>query len=542
MSQLKIVLAQINPIVGDIDGNVDKVLETTCRAEMQYKADIVVFPELTLTGYPPEDLLLRPSLSKRIDRALTSLKAARLSSAIVVGYPKKIEGYLFNMAGVIQGNDQIYEYAKQCLPNYQVFDEKRYFTPGNKVGVFTFKEIKIGISICEDIWEEAPLKKYKDTRIKILLNLNGSPFHANKQLEREMLIRSRASESGFPIVYVNQVGGQDELVFDGGSMVVDKSGKIICRAPLFIEQLASITYDVTGDDVVSPDSLYEHPRNAMENIYQALVLGVKDYVIKNRFNGVVVGLSGGIDSALTLAVAVDALGADSVHAVMMPFQYTSQMSQDDAKAEAERLGVDYRVIDIAPMYASFISALQPSFSGQSVDTTEENLQARIRGILLMALSNKMGWLVLTTGNKSEMAVGYATLYGDMAGGLDVLKDVPKTVVFALAKYRNRIDEVIPQSVISRPPTAELAPDQKDEDSLPAYEVLDKILEYYIENDASAADIIGAGFNPDDVNNVLRLVDLNEYKRRQAPVGIRISRRAFGRDRRYPITNGWRIGD
>ncbi len=542
MSILKIVMAQINPIVGDIDGNTDKIIQFVKQAESQFKADIVVFPELTITGYPPEDLLLRSSIERRVARALKKLCCSDFQSAVVIGYPKPQNNKLYNMAGVIHGNCVIYEYAKQCLPNYQVFDEKRYFTPGDKAGLFLLNGCPIGISICEDIWEEGPLLQLKNTDVKLLLNLNGSPFHSEKQCEREALIQCRALDFGRPIVYVNQVGGQDELVFDGGSFAVNGSGDLIARAPLFEESLSPVEYTIDDGSIATSQPLLEHPVNPLVNIYHALVLGVRDYVNKNRFKGVLLGLSGGIDSALTLAVAVDALGPERVEAVMMPFKYTSEMSRNDAKEEALRLGVHYRVIGIEGIYNEFMTALASSFEGTSRDTTEENIQARARGVLLMALSNKLGYLVLTTGNKSEMAVGYATLYGDMAGGLDVLKDVPKTTVFALAKYRNSIAEVIPPSVISRPPSAELAPDQKDEDSLPSYEVLDKILELYVEQDTSAGDIISLGFDEAVVKRVLRMVDINEYKRRQAPVGIRISRRAFGRDRRYPITNGWRIGD
>ena len=532
MSILKIVMAQIDPIVGDIDGNTENIIRFVRQAESQFKADIVVFPELTITGYPPEDLLLRSSIEKRVVRALEKLCACSFNSAVVVGYPKPRANRLYNMAGVIHGNSIIYEYAKQCLPNYQVFDEKRYFTPGDKAGVFSFRGCPVGISICEDIWEEGPLQQLKTTEARLLLNLNGSPFHSNKQSEREELLRKRALDFRRPIVYVNQVGGQDELVFDGGSIAVNERGEAVARAPLFEESLTLITYSIADNTFHSSGELLEHPVNPLVNIYQALVLGVRDYVNKNHFKGVLLGLSGGIDSELTLAVAVDALGPDRVEAVMMPFKYTSQMSLNDAEEEATRLGVHYRVICIEGIYDSFMNALAPSFEGAKRDTTEENIQARARGVLLMALSNKYGYLVLTTGNKSEMAVGYATLYGDMAGGLDVLKDVPKTTVFALARYRNSVSEVIPPSVITRPPSAELAPDQKDEDSLPPYDVLDK----------SAGEIVARGYDEPVVQRVLRMVDINEYKRRQAPIGIRISRRAFGRDRRYPITNGWRIGD
>jgi len=544
MSALTIALAQINPMVGDIDGNVDKILEVSCRIADQYQADMIVFPELTLTGYPPEDLLLRPSLSSRIDRALERIKSADIKSALVLGYPLVVDGALYNMAGVIYDKAVCFQYAKRCLPNYQVFDEKRYFTEGSEKGVFEFKQTTIALSVCEDIWDGSPIHELENESVDFVLNLNASPFHKNKQAQREALVADRAKRVNAPIFYVNQVGGQDELVFDGGTMAVGASGEVLARTNLFEETNLVVSFDKTkAASLVVHSEIQENKTNSeLSVIYDALVLGVRDYVNKNGFRGVVLGLSGGIDSALTLAIAADALGADRVEAVMMPFRYTSQMSKDDAAEEAELLGVKYRSIGIEPMYNAFTDALSEAFADTSKDKTEENIQARSRGVLLMALSNKLGYLVLTTGNKSEMAVGYATLYGDMAGGLDVLKDVPKVTVFDLARYRNTRGMVIPENVITRPPSAELAPDQKDEDSLPPYEILDQILEYYVEQDMSATAIIELGFDADDVKRVLRMVDLNEYKRRQAPIGIRISERAFGRDRRYPITNGWKIGD
>ena len=544
MPALNIALAQMNPMVGDIEGNVEQILALSQGLIDAHKADLIVFPELTLTGYPPEDLLLRPSLESRIQRALTRLKTANLSAALVIGYPLRDGAKLLNMAGVIAEGNVVFEYAKRCLPNYQVFDEKRYFAEGSDTGVFRFKGYKIALSVCEDIWDGSPIEELSRETVDLLLNLNASPFHKNKQKAREALVSDRAKRISAPIFYVNQVGGQDELVFDGGSMVVDSRGDIVARSPLLKESNLVVSFDKTGNPALAHKFGAEEGRVASELsvIYDALVLGVRDYVNKNGFKGVVLGLSGGIDSALTLAIAVDALGAHRVEAVMMPFRYTSQMSKDDAAEEADLLGVKYRSIGIEPIYEAFIDALSDAFSDSMKDKTEENIQARSRGVLLMALSNKLGYLVLTTGNKSEMAVGYATLYGDMAGGLDVLKDVPKVTVFELAKYRNTRGYVIPENVITRPPSAELAPDQIDEDSLPPYEVLDQILECYVERDMSAASIIELGFDPEEVKRVLRMVDLNEYKRRQAPVGIRISERAFGRDRRYPITNGWKIGD
>jgi len=542
MSSLIIALAQLNTYVGDIPGNTQKVIDFARRAESVLAADAVIFPELTLTGYPPEDLLLRPSLDLRIERALAEIMAANLSLAVIVGYPKRIDGKLFNMAGVIQAGKLIAEYAKQCLPNYQVFDEKRYFVAGNQACVFDLKGIPAAITICEDIWHSAPMAQAKAAGATLMLNLNASPYHQGKQAEREAIVAARAQEGQMPVVYVNLVGGQDELVFDGGSVVVDALGQTQFRAPAYTEALFSAQILIDQNQPHVPlQTLSPIPSNH-EAVYQALVLGMRDYVNKNRFKGVVLGLSGGIDSALTLAMAVDALGADRVEAVMMPFRYTSDLSKNDAAEQARRMGVKYSSISIELMYEAFMAQLAQEFEGTKHDTTEENLQARCRGVLLMAISNKKGYLVLTTGNKSEMAVGYSTLYGDMAGGFDALKDVPKTLVFALAKYRNTLGEVIPTTVITRPPSAELAPDQKDEDSLPPYDILDQILALYVEQDFSAEAIIAKGFARDQVERAVRLVDVNEYKRRQAPVGIRISQRGFGRDRRYPITSGWKMGD
>ncbi len=543
MSKLNIVLAQINFLVGDIVGNTATVITTVERAQAEFQADVVVFPELTLTGYPPEDLLLRPSLEKRISTALAQLCAQNFAAHVVIGYPLRRDGKLYNMAGVIHQGKIVCEYAKQCLPNYQVFDEKRYFSEGSGPASFEVQGAKVGLTICEDLWDGSPVRQAKAADVDLLLNLNASPFHLHKQARREALLQERGRELGAPIVFVNWVGGQDELVFDGGSLCTNAQGALVSRSPLFKEDCRHLLFDQATRDlrVASAQPLAE-AGDALQVVYNALVLGVRDYVNKNGFNGVVLGLSGGIDSALTLAIACDALGAERVEAVMMPFRYTSDMSKSDAQEEAELLGVTYRSIDIEPMYNAFMNSLASAFEHTERDTTEENIQARSRGVLLMALSNKLGYLVLTTGNKSEMAVGYATLYGDMAGGLDVLKDVPKTMVFLLSRYRNTLGRVIPERVITRPPSAELAPDQKDEDSLPPYDVLDQILAMYIEQDCSYEAIVAKGFEAEAVRKVIRLVDLNEYKRRQAPVGIRISERAFGRDRRYPITNGWHIGE
>jgi NAD+ synthase (glutamine-hydrolysing) len=542
MTSLKVALAQINPLVGDIPGNTRLVIETLTHARDVLGADIVIFPELVLCGYPPEDLLLRPSIQVRIERALAEVSAACEGIVAVIGYPWRENGHLYNMAGVIQDRKLIAQYAKNCLPNYQVFDEKRYFETGNTPCVIDICGARVGLSVCEDIWSNGPLQRARQAGADVIFNINASPFHVGKQAERVQAVAERARENAIPIVYVNQVGGQDELVFCGGSLVVDAVGELCYQAPMFEQGVFTVDLSVSGGRVtVEPQTIVPTPDD-LATIYQALVLGVRDYVNKNGFKGVVLGLSGGIDSALTLAIAVDALGADRVEAVMMPFRYTSQLSLDDAQAEADTLGVNYKVIGIEPIYDAFSEALADEFEGMAADKTEENIQARSRGVLLMAISNKKGYLVLTTGNKSEMSVGYATLYGDMAGGLDVLKDVRKVRVFDLCRYRNSLSPVIPESVITRPPSAELAPDQVDEDTLPPYEILDQILELYIEKDMSALEIIAQGFDADDVHRIVRMVDINEYKRRQAPIGLRVTQRGFGRDRRYPITNGWRSGE
>lgn len=546
MAQLTIAIAQINPLVGDIPGNTDKVIDYLNQARNELHADIVVFPELALIGYPPEDLLLRPSMQLRIESALQRVLTAAKDIVVVVGYPWMEGGVLFNAAGVIANNTLIARYHKNSLPNYKVFDEKRYFKPGTEACVVELAGVKTAISICEDIWSPQVMANSVAQGARLMLNLNASPYHKHKLPRRREVLKQRVVEGGIPIIYVNQVGAQDELVFDGASMALNNRGEQVFQAPQFEESLYNLALEIEETnglaEVNFPQPDIAQDLHELAALYQALVVGVRDYVDKNGFKGVVLGLSGGIDSALTLAIAVDALGADRVEAVMMPFRYTSQLSLDDASEQARRLGVVYKSIGIEPIYNAFMAALEDEFAGFAVDITEENLQARARGVILMAISNKKGSLVLTTGNKSEMAVGYSTLYGDMAGGLDVLKDVRKMTVFELSKYRNTLSPVIPDSVITRPPSAELSPDQKDEDSLPPYEILDLILERYVEKDESAEDIIAAGFDPEEVYRIVRLVDLNEYKRRQAPVGLRITERGFGRDRRYPITNGWKAGD
>ncbi len=531
-----IQIAQINPLVGDVAGNATRIIAASAQARTA-GADLVVFPELALTGYPPEDLLLRPEFLRRVEAALERLCAEVSGITLVLGYPRQAVGGLFNVAGVLRDGAVIAEYAKQQLPNYSVFDEKRYFQPGTTPTVFAHRGLMIGLSVCEDIWHDEPTRQTAAAGAQILLNLNASPFHAGKLAEREALVARRASDHGMSIVYANLVGGQDELVFDGASFAADRSGQIIARAPGFIEAALTVECDAAGQPV-SINPLPEAPTGELETIYAALVLGVRDYVQKNGFRGAVLGLSGGVDSALTLAIAVDALGAGQVEAVLMPSRYTAEMSNTDALEQARLLGVATQVIPIEPAFQTFLAMLEPVFSGRPVDVTEENIQARCRGIILMAISNKTQRILLTTGNKSEMAVGYATLYGDMAGGFAPIKDVPKMLVYALAHYRNQRSSVIPERVLTRPPSAELRPDQTDQDSLPPYEVLDVILRLYIEDDECVERIVSRGYPEDVVRRVTRLVDRNEYKRRQSPPGVRISQRAFGRDRRYPMTSGF----
>ena len=538
---MNLCMGQINTFVGDWQGNCERVLAACRSAHAKFIDAVVVFPELTLTGYPPEDLLLRPSLEQETDAVLAQLCAELPPTLwVVVGYPRRRTDGLYKSAGVIHDGRIVAEYDKQSLPNYQVFDEKRYFQEGTGACIVDISGVKVGITICEDIWEPEPIAGARAAGAQLLINLNASPFHRGKPLQRQAMVAERARANDLPVVYVNQVGGQDELVFDGGSFAVNRDGAVAVSAVDFDEALCWLKVEASSlGDVTIREGAKAEARDDVAAVWQALVLGVKDYVNKNGFPGVVLGLSGGIDSAVTLAVAVDALGAERVNAVMMPFRYTASISIEDAQAQAAAMGVAYRSISIEPLYESFNGALAEEFEGLAPNITEENMQARCRGVLLMSISNKKNLLVLTTGNKSELAVGYSTLYGDMAGGFDALKDCPKMLVYALARYRNTLSSCIPERVITRPPSAELAPDQKDEDSLPPYEVLDAIIEHYVEQDLSASDIIAQGFAEDDVRRVLRLIDLNEYKRRQAPVGVRITQRGFGRDRRYPITWAWR---
>ena len=537
---MKVVMGQLNTFVGDIKGNTAKVLQAARDADTDDRVTLLVCPELTLTGYPPEDLLMRDSLQSQIEDALGVLaRDLPPHLYVVVGYPRRRDGKLLNAAGVLHGGQVIAEYAKQCLPNYQVFDEKRYFSEGTEPCVVDMAGVKVGITICEDIWHKEPAAGAKQIGAEVLINLNASPFHRGKHKERWQVLADRATEQKMPIIYVNQVGGQDELVFDGGSFAVNEDGELATVAPDFTEGSFEMALERTVRGLQIEQGIAAAALSDVAAVWQALVLGVRDYVEKNGFPGVVLGLSGGIDSAVTLAVAVDALGSERVHAVMMPFKYTADMSIEDAGEQAAAMAVEYDIISIEPIYEAFMAGLSAQFEGLSADTTEENLQARCRGVLLMSISNKKHRLVLTTGNKSELAVGYSTLYGDMAGGFDALKDCPKMLVYALAQYRNTLGYCIPQRVIDRPPSAELAPDQTDQDNLPPYEKLDEIIERYVEDDQSPEQIVAAGFSETDVERVVRLIDLNEYKRRQAPVGVRITTRGFGRDRRYPISWAWR---
>jgi NAD+ synthase (glutamine-hydrolysing) len=538
-SSLRLALAQIDLFVGDVAGNTQRVIDVAAEARARLQADIVLFPELSLCGYPPEDLLFHNGMRRQVAAALERVRAETRDIAVMVGYPEYAEGAIYNAAALLRDGELLANYRKQELPNYRVFDEKRYFKPGHETCIVELRGIRTALLICEDIWEPGPARAARLDGAQLLVVINGSPYSLHYQERREDVVRRRIEETGLPVVYLNLLGGQDELVFDGGSFVMNAAGEVVQRARAFEEALFAVDVDlVDGKAVPRPGSVA--PELSEEaSVYGALVLGVRDYVNKHGFPGVVLGLSGGIDSALTLAIAVDALGAERLHAVMMPSRYTSQMSLEDAAAEARTLGVHYDVISIEGMFESALAALQPIFAGRKPDTTEENVQARCRGLLLMAISNKTGRMVLTTGNKSETAVGYATLYGDMAGGFAPIKDCNKMLVYRLARYRNGIAPVIPKRVIERAPSAELRADQQDSDSLPAYEVLDAILELFIEDDLSVDEIAARGFDRATVGRVLDMVKRNEYKRRQAPPGVRISDRAFGRDWRYPITSGYR---
>jgi NAD+ synthase (glutamine-hydrolysing) len=534
--KITIALAQFDFVVGDVAGNTQKILDYAVRARDDMRADLVVFPELSICGYPPEDLLFHAGLRRRIEKALQNIRDSVRDIAVLVGFPDYQDDDIFNACVVFRDGEVLARYHKHMLPNYSVFDEKRYFTAGREASVFTLNGVRVGINICEDVWDRAPPAASRAAGAEVLVAINGSPYELDSQSQREEVVRQRVLEIGIPAVYLNMVGGQDELVFDGGSFAMDRSGEVVSRAAAFRENLYCVQLMADGAGVAPQPAEIAPLLPKEQSVYEALVCGTRDYVGKHGFPGVVLGLSGGVDSALILAIACDALGAERVRAVMMPFRYTSTMSQEDAAKQTTIQNVRYDVIPIEPIYEATLQQLEPIFEGCAIDVTEENIQARCRGLLLMAISNKTGRMLLTTGNKSEMAVGYATLYGDMAGGFAPIKDCSKSLVYKLARYRNTINEVIPERVISRPPSAELRSNQKDSDSLPDYDILDPILEAFIEEDASVREIVERGFDRDVVIRVLELVKRSEYKRRQAPPGIRISRRAFGRDWRYPITS------
>jgi NAD+ synthase (glutamine-hydrolysing) len=538
-NRLRIALAQVNLLVGDVRGNLERVIAEARRAHQALRCDLVLFPELTLSGYPPEDLLFHRGLRQQIEGALSELKQAVPEIGVMVGYPEYADGHIYNAASLFRGGRELAHHRKAVLPNYKVFDEKRYFTPGTQGTVVEFDGWRLGLLVCEDVWEPAPVQAAKALGAELLLIINASPYEIHKQREREQVLGDRIREVQLPAAYVNLLGGQDELVFDGNSFAMDAQARVVMRAEAFQDGLYSVEFERRGATAVPLPGSIAPELSDEASVYRALVLGVRDYVTKHGFPGVVMGLSGGVDSALTLAIAVDALGPERVHAVMMPSRYTSAMSREDATAQAQMLGVSLSSISIEDMFATTLAALAGEFAGRKPDATEENIQARCRGVLLMAISNKTGRMLLTTGNKSEMAVGYATLYGDMAGGFAPIKDCSKLLVYRLARYRNTLSAAIPQRVIEREPTAELRPDQKDTDSLPAYQVLDPILEAFIEDDLSVEEICERGYERAVVARVLDMVKRAEYKRRQAPPGVRVSRRAFGRDWRYPITNGYR---
>ncbi len=554
---LQICVAQLNFVVGDMPGNARKIIDAATRAYAE-GARLLITPELSICGYAAEDLLLRPAFIDACDDALKMVAhelAGLKGMHVVVGHP---EGggvrtrsvavtRRHNRATVVCEGRVVCHYDKRELPNYQVFDERRYFTPGNGVGVFEVAGVRVGLLICEDAWFEEPARLARDAGAQVLAVLNASPFHAGKGPEREQRMRERVADCGLPLIYAHLVGGQDEVIFEGRSFALNAEGQVVARAEGFREAMLAV-HVASGPqkvDLTAPADAVVPLASADAELWDALVLGVRDYLGKNGFKGAILGLSGGIDSALVLAIAVDAIGADKIHAVMMPSPYTADISWIDSRDMVKRLGVRYDEVAIAPLFEGFKQALAGQFAGLQEDTTEENIQARIRGTLLMALSNKTGAIVLTTGNKSEMATGYCTLYGDMAGGFAVIKDVVKTRVFELARWRNQHDpygtgkEPIPERILTRPPSAELRPDQKDQDSLPAYEVLDAIIARYMENDEGVEALIADGFERADVEQVTRLIKLNEYKRRQSPVGIRVTHRSFGKDWRYPMTNKFR---
>ena len=555
---VRVGLAQFNPVVGDIAGNSRRIRELYAKADAA-GCDIVAFPELSITGYPPEDLVLKSGFVAENQQAMRDIVAATESCVAVFGFVDGSRGMLANSAAIASKGTLHGTYNKQLLPNYSVFDEDRYFTPGTSFSLFTIAGVNVGVTICEDIWQaDGPVQQQANAGATLNININGSPYHRGKFDERQQMVSERARTNSCAIVYVNQVCGQDELVFDGGSMVFDHRGDMLMRAEQFGESLSFIDIEVNESHVASGISVVEVSQSSrasgtrregtiaangsdMEQVFGALVLGTRDYVCKNGFTDVVIGLSGGIDSALVAAVAVEALGSQHVHGVSMPSRYSSEGSRTDAAILASNLGIDMQTISIEPAFSAYLDMTAESFAGKAADLTEENLQSRVRGTTLMALSNKFGWMVLTTGNKSELAVGYFTLYGDSVGGYAVIKDLLKTTVYELCRFVNARAgrEVIPEAVITKPPSAELRPDQRDDQSLPAYEVLDPILELYVEQDRTAAEIIALGFDEALVRRISRLVDMNEYKRRQGPPGVRVSLKAFGKDRRLPITNAYR---
>jgi len=539
--QLRCCLAQLNLVVGDVDGNTSRIIAAADEARDRLRADVVMLPELAVCGYPPEDLLFHSGLRTQVARSLDQLRSDVRGITLIAGYPEYEGAKIYNSAIVIRDGKVLANHRKACLPNYRVFDEKRYFTPGTEPTVVDLNGVKAAVLVCEDVWDVEPARQARAAGAEVLLVINASPYEVDKQTQREREIgRSRVGETGIPMVFVNLIGGQDELMFDGNSFVMNAQGEVTMRAPAFKEGLYAVDLSVDASGKVTPIPGDIVPLQGQEeSVYGALVQGTRDYVDKHRFPGVVLGLSGGVDSALTLVIAVDALGAHRVHSVAMPSRYTSQMSKDDAAEQAALLKVEHSVISIEGMFEATLAALHDEFAGRAPDTAEENIQSRCRGVLLMGISNKTGRMLLTTGNKSEMAVGYATLYGDMAGGFAPIKDCSKLLVYRLCAWRNRQSQVIPTRVIERPPSAELRYDQKDTDSLPPYSVLDPILEAFIEEDLSVDQITARGFDRATVGRILDLVKRNEYKRRQAPPGVRVSGRAFGRDWRYPITSGYK---
>jgi NAD+ synthase (glutamine-hydrolysing) len=539
--QVRCVMAQLNLVVGDVDGNTSRIVAAANEARDRYRADLVMLPELAVSGYPPEDLLFHSGMRLQVAHSLERLKQEVRGITLIAGYPEYSGAKIYNSAIVIHDGKVLANHRKACLPNYRVFDEKRYFTPGTDPTIIQINGMRAGVLVCEDAWDSAPARQAREAGAQVLLIINASPYEVDKQSMREQqVVGQRIQETGIPVVFCNLIGGQDELVFDGNSFVMDAEGAVTQRAPAFTEGLYVVDLGLDASGTVHPIPSDIAPLQGQEeSVYGALVQGTRDYVTKHRFPGVIMGLSGGIDSALTLVIAVDALGADHVHSVAMPSRYTSQMSKDDAALQAKKLHVKHSEISIEGMFEATLAALKHEFAGRAPDTAEENIQSRCRGVLLMGISNKTGKMLLTTGNKSEMAVGYATLYGDMAGGFAPIKDCSKLLVYRLCRWRNAQSEAIPPRVIDRPPSAELRFDQKDTDSLPPYEILDPILEAFIEEDLSVDQIAARGFDRATVGRILDLVKRNEYKRRQAPPGVRVSGRAFGRDWRYPITSGYK---